>query len=213
MLPEPKKVARLIKKAFRSAEERRKEAEFDRDVQVRMGKTRLKRHIAKQKQMSLQLRRLAKRALEINDQARFRQAGRQLLWTQRDLRRWEKYLLSLELLEARRDQVKTSVELIQSIKAMSESLNELAEPGQIGELQRELEVGLARASNLEERMAVMLDVMDSTLSADMLIEEEGLTALEEGLSEEVAGEEAAAFDREIEEGLRQIRKELEEDDY
>ena len=177
-----------------------------------MGKTRLKRHIAKQKQMCMRLRRLAKRALEINDQARFRQAGRQLLWTQRDLGRWEKYLLSLELLEARRDQVKTSVELIQSIKAMSESLNELAEPGQIGELQRELEVGLARASNLEERMAVMLDVMDSTLSADMLIEEDGLTALEEGLSEEVAGEEAAAFDREIEEGLRQIRKELEEDD-
>lgn len=213
MLPEPKKVAKFIKKAFRSAEERRQEMEFDRDVQVRMGKTRLNRHIAKQKQMSLRLRRLAKRALEINDQARFRQAGRQLLWTQRDLGRWEKYLLSLELLEARRDQVKASVELIQSIKAMSESLNELAEPGQIGELQRELEVGLARASNLEERMAVMLDVMDSTLSADMLIEEDGLTALEEGLSEEVAGEEAAAFDREIEEGLRQIRKELEEEDH
>ena len=212
MLPEPKKVARLIKKAFRSAEERRKEAEFDRDVQVRMGKTRLKRHIAKQKQMSLQLRRLAKRALEINDQARFRQAGRQLLWTQRDLGRWEKYLLSLELLEARRDQVKASVELIQSIKAMSESLNELAEPQRIGELQRELEEGLARASNLEERMAVMLDVMDETLSADMLTEEEGLLGLETALSDEVAGEEAGAFDRQIEEGLRQIRKELEEED-
>jgi len=212
MLPEPKQVAKFIKKAFRSAEERRKEAEFDRDVQVRMGKTRLKRHIAKQKQMSMQLRRLAKRALQINDQTRFRQAGRQLLWTQRDLARWEKYLLSLELLEARRDQVKASVELIQSIKAMSESLNELAEPQRIGELQRELEVGLARASNLEERMAVMLDVMDETLSAEMLTEEEGLLGLESALSEEVAGEEAAAFDRQIEEGLRQIREELEEED-
>jgi len=213
MLPEPKQVAKLIKKAFRSAEERRKEAEFDRDVQVRMGKTRLKRHIAKQKQMYMRLRRLAKRALEINDQARFRQAGRQLLWTQRDLERWEKYLLSLELLEARRDQVKASVELIQSIKAMSESLNELAEPQRIGELQRDLEEGLARASNLEERMAVMLDVMDETLSAEMLTEEDGLLSLETALSDEVAVEEATAFDRQIEEGLRQIRKELEEEDY
>jgi len=213
MLPEPKQVAKLIKKAFRSAEERRKEAEFDRDVQVRMGKTRLKRHIAKQKQMYMRLRRLAKRALEINDQARFRQAGRQLLWTQRDLERWEKYLLSLELLEARRDQVKASVELIQSINAMSESLNELAEPQRIGELQRDLEEGLARASNLEERMAVMLDVMDETLSAEMLTEEDGLLSLETALSDEVAVEEATAFDRQIEEGLRQIRKELEEEDY
>ena len=115
MLPTPKKVADTIKKTiFQSPEERRQEAELNRDVQIRMGKARVRRHIAHQKDMLRRLTAFAKQALKINDEARFRQVGRQLLWTQQDVTRWEKYLLSLELLEARRDQVKSSVDIRQA---------------------------------------------------------------------------------------------------
>jgi hypothetical protein len=212
MLSDPEKVARTIKRIFRSADERRQEAELDRDVQIRMGKVRLQRHIARQKKMASRLKNLAKRALSLNDEARFRQVGRQLLWTRGDIQRWEQYLLSLEILETRRDQVKASVELIHSVKAMSESLANVSVPGEISELQRELEQGLARATSLEERMAVMMEAMDATLSAEVLVDGDALTNLEAGLVEEVAAEEAAAFDREIEEGLRKIRREFEKED-
>lgn len=212
MLPEPEKVSRMIKNIFKSAKERRQEAEMDREVQVRMGKARLQRHIQKQKKMAVRLRSFAKRALAINDEARFRQVGRQLLWTQNDIRRWEKYLLSLEILQARRDQAKSSVELMKAIKAMSESMAEMTGPEDMAELQRELETGLARASTLDERMAVMMEVMDSTISADTLVEEDRLADLESDLSADIAREEASEFDREIEEGLRQIRKELEDEE-
>lgn len=211
MLPEPEKVARMIKGIFKSAEERRQEAEMDREVQVRMGKARLQRHIQKQKKMAVRLRSFAKRALAINDEARFRQVGRQLLWTQKDIQRWEKYLLSLEILQARRDQAKASVELIQAIKAMSESMAEMTGPQNMAELQRELETGLARASSLDERMAVMMEVMDASVSADTLVDEGQLADLEADLTEDIVREEGSEFDREIEEGLRQIRNELEDD--
>jgi hypothetical protein len=209
MLPEPKKVANRIRRVFRSAEEKRQEDELQRDVQVRMGRAKLQRHLQNQKKMATRLRGLAKRALAINDEARFRQVGRQLLWTQSDIQRWEGYLLSLDLLQARRDQASASVELIKAVKATSESLAAMAGPGNVAELQRELETGLARASNLDERMAIMMEMMDSTLASDMLVEEGGLENLESSLTDEVIQEEASDFDREIEAGLRKIRQELE----
>ena len=209
MLPDPKKVAKAIDKLFQSPEERRQEVEMNRDVQVRLGKARLRRHLAHQQEMLKKLTSLAKRALALNDDERFRQVGRQLLWTQQDVQRWEKYLLSLEVLEARRDQVKASVDLLQSVKAMSESLSELAAPAQMADLQRDLEQGLARASSMEERMALMMEVMDATLASDMPADETALEGLESKLTEEVAADESAAFDPALDELRRKIRQEME----
>ena len=49
MLPTPKKVADTIKKTlFQTREERLEEAEINRDVKIRLGMTRLRRHIAHQ---------------------------------------------------------------------------------------------------------------------------------------------------------------------
>jgi hypothetical protein len=210
MLPNPKKVAKAINKAlFQSEDEKRAEREIDRDVQLRTGKARIRRHINHQNEMVGQLTALAKRALALNDEPRFRQVGRQLLWTKQDIQRWEKYLLSLEILQARRDQVKASVDLIQSVKSMSESLIDLAGPQNVAELQQDLEQGLARAASLEERLDVMMDMMDETLSGDLRVDEDALSNLETNLSEQVAAQETAKYDREIEDGLRQIRQELE----
>jgi hypothetical protein len=210
MLPTPKKVADTIKKAlFQTPEERREETEVKRDVKVRMGMTRVRRHIAHQKDMLNRLAAIARQAIRINDQARFRQAGKQLLWTRQDILRWDKYLLSLEMLEARRDQVRSSVDILEAVKAMSESLVDMAGPEQLASLQLELEKGLARAGSLDERMQVMMEVMDSTLDADTQVDADALAELESSLSENVATEEKAGFDGEIEEGLRDIRRELE----
>lgn len=211
MLPEPEKMARAVKKLFRTAEEKRQEAELNRDVQVRMGRARLQRHIQNQKKMALKLRSLAKRALALNDEARFRQIGRQLIWTQQDMQRWEQYLLSLELLQARRDQSRASVELLNAIKAMSESMSAMAGPQNVAELQRELEQGLARAGNLDERMAMMMEMMDATLAADVQVDEGALEGLQTHLTNEVVRAETSSFDQEIEAGLRRIRKQLEDE--
>jgi polyribonucleotide nucleotidyltransferase len=212
MAPEPKKVARVIRKLFRSGAERREEEEQERDVQIRMGKTRIRRHIGQQQEMVRRLTALARQALKLSDEGRFKQVGRQLLWTKKDIERWEKYLLSLEMLEARRDQVRASVDLISSVKAMTESLGALSQPEQVGDLQREMEQGLARASNLEERMDLMMGMMDETLAAGMPADEESLSALQADLTGEVAQQERQNFDKEIEDGLSQIRQELDPED-
>ncbi|MCU0484844.1 MAG: hypothetical protein MUC85_01915 [Anaerolineales bacterium] len=208
MLPEPKRVAGVLKDIFKSNAERRQEAEDARNEQLHTGKTQLRRHINRQQQMVTRLTALARRALELNDEARFRQVGRQILSTRQDIQRWEQYLLSLELLEARRDQARASVDLLQSVKAMSESLKNLTAPEKLGELQRELDQGLARAISLEERMAVMMDAIDSTMDSDLQVDERALQELRSGLTEEVAVQERSQYDREIEAGLEKVRAEM-----
>lgn len=212
MLPTPKKVADVIRKTFfQSPDEKRQEAELNRDVKIRMGMTRTRRHISKQKEMVLRLTGLAKQALKINDDAHFRLIGKQLLQTQQDIQRWEKYVLSLEMLSARRDQVKASVEILQAVKAMSESLTELAGPQQLTDLHLELEKGLAQAGTLDERLELMMEMMDSAVGKESLVDESALKDLEASLSEKVAGEESSTFEKQIEDGLRSIRKELEDE--
>ena len=209
MLPDPKKVAKVIKRLSKTKEERMEEDEREREVQIRVAKTRIKRYISKQKEMASKLKILAKRALALGEEGRFRQVGRQLLWTEKDIVRWDKYLLTLEIMQARRDQASASTDLLKAVKVMNESLNLVSEPQKMDELQMEIEQGLAKASSLEDRMEMMMEMMDETLSADMMVGDGSLLSLEERLGNELAGEEAAAFDREIEAGLNRIRSELE----
>ncbi len=196
------------RRTWMSAEERLEEDEINRDVRVKMGKNRLRKHINNQHQMEKKLTELARRAIELEDDGRFRQLGRQLLFTRQDVIRWERYLLTLEMVEARREQAKSSVELLRTVQAMSESMMDLANPQQAAEMQRQLQVGLARAESLDERMSIMMDMMDSTLEEGTPEEEQSLSELEKSLTEQITQQESAAFDREIEEGLRKIRDEL-----
>ena len=208
MTLDPKHVAKIIRGFIKSGEERRHEAEARQAVQIKMTKNRLRRHVNTQKEMCMRLKGLAKQALSINDEAAFKKVARQYLWTQNDIRRWERYLLSLEMLEARHDQARASVELLNAIKTMSESLSDLAGPEKLGDLQVELERGLAKASTLEEKMAAMMDVMDSTLASDSPAGEQDMQGLEGAFSDELAAEEAAAFDPQVDQLRQRITKEM-----
>lgn len=205
---DPKGVARVIRGFIKSPQERKEEAELERTLQIKMAKTRLRRHINQQKEMSTRLKGLARQALAINDTGAFKKIARQYIWTNNDVQRWERYSLSLEMMEARRDQVKASVDLLSSIRAMSDSLSDLAAPEKIGELQLEIERGLAKASTVEEKLDSMMDIMDSTLASDMPVGEDELRELAQVFSDDVIESENAAFDPDIEQLRQKIRNEM-----
>jgi hypothetical protein len=208
MALDPKGVAKIIRGIMKSPDERRQEAESNRVVQFKILKNRLRRHINQQREMAVRLTGLAKQAISINDETAFKKIGRQLIWTNNDVRRWERYILSLEMLEARHDQVKASTDLLMAVKSMSESLSDLAAPENLGKLQNELEQGLAKASNLEEQMEVMMGLMDSTLAGDMQVDAGDLSELERALAGDVARSEAAEFDPELEQMRQKIKAEM-----
>lgn len=209
MLPDPKDVAKGIKYLFRSKEEKQNAIEMERDVQLRQGKSRIRSHINHQKEMIPKLRGLAKRALSMGDEGRFQQIGKQVIWTENDIVRWEKYALTLEMLEARRDQVRASSDLIHTVKIMTDSMTELAGTEQVSKLQEQLDRSLAQTESMDDRINVMMDMMDSTLSAGIPADESALEKLRESLGEEIVTQESAQFDKDIELGLEKIRKQLE----
>jgi len=211
MLPDPKKVARLLKRTvFQNKAERLRETEIKRDVQIRSAKGRMRQFINQQHKLVERFTQLAKKALSLNDESRFRQAGYQILATRRNIERWEKYFLSLEMLEARREQVNASVELIQAVRTMSETFEDLAEPGKLGELQLNLEKGLAQADSMEKQIDMVMGMMDSALEVSASSDEQSLKELESSLLGEIENQEAQIFNTKIDDNLEKIRQELKE---
>ena len=208
MLPDPKSVAKGIKYLLRSKEEKQNAIELERDVQLRQGKTRIRAHITHQKEMIPKLRALAKRALAMGDEDRFQQIAKQLIWTEKDIIRWDKYSLTLDMMEARRDQVRASADLIHTVRVMTDSMTELAGTQQVSQLQQQLDRSLAQAASMDERINLMMDMMDSTLAEGIPADEPSLEKLRESLGEEIVSDESAQFDKEIESGLEEIRKQL-----
>lgn len=213
MLPDPKKVANFLSRTlFKPAEQRRHEEETNRQVKIRLGMTRIRRHLSRQRDLRARLLALAKRALALNDQERFRQIGHQILQIETNLVRWEKFLLSLEVLEAQNDQLRATVDFIETLQTLSESLAETGQSERMAQLQMDLEANLARAASVEERLEAMMETIDGALTSDVRADEGALQQLERELSEQIAREEARAFDPQIEQSLRKIRQELEAKD-
>lgn len=208
MLPDPKDVAKGIKYLFRSKEEKQNAVEMERDVQLRQGKNRIRAHISHQQEMIPKLRTLAKKALAMGDEGRFQQICKQLIWTENDITRWEKYTLTLDMLEARRDQVRASSDLIHTVKIMADSMTDLAGTQQVTQLQLQLDRSLAQTESMDERINIMMNMMDSTLSEGIPADEKSIEKLRENLGEEIVTQESSQFDKEIESGLDLIRKQL-----
>ena len=204
----PSNVLKTVEDVLGWFERRSTEKEIEREVKIRQAKASIRRHINSQRKMSQRLWKLGKRALALQDEAQFQRVGALYLRTQEDVERWERYLLTFETLEARRDQAKAASAFLEALKAMNESLMEAASPQAMARMQHDLAEGLARAETLEERMAVMMEISDDTLAGDAVDADERLAELQRMMSAEAEQEEADLYDTRIQEGLRRIREEM-----
>lgn len=208
MLSDPKNVAKGIKYIFRSKKEKQRMLELERDSRLRQGKHSIRTHIVHQNAEIPKLVALAKRSLALGDEPRFQQIGRQIIWTENDIIRWQKYLITVEILESRRDQVRAFADLIGTVKTMTDSMRELAGTEQVIKLQQQLDESLSQTASTEERIDMMMDMMDSTLSEGSPADEKAIESLRSSLGEAIITQESSQFDKELEAGLDKIRKQL-----
>lgn len=195
-------------------ENRRRAKEMERDLQARRGKAQIRRHIKQQKDMANKLWNLGKRALQLGDRRQFRQIAKHYLWTLEDIKRWERFLVTFETIEARRDQARSMAEFMRSVQAMSQSILANASPKALAEMQRDLDMSIARAQDLEQTLDYLMEMTEETVftMAEMSDEEaeSALRELERAMTEErepgAPAEEE--LDARIEEGLRQIEAEM-----
>ncbi len=199
------KLRHAIRRIFMKEEDSVQEELIIRDVKVRIGKSRLNRHIAHQQQIENRLRELARKAVELNNNDRYKQVTGQLLWTRADISRWEKYKLIMDLLDIHQEQATMSVELLKSVKALSESIIDLTGPKHAADLQTQIQEGLARADGLDERLSVLIKMVDSILEGSLPADDDQISDSDKTLTDQSRNQN---YCKEIEEGMRNIRKEL-----
>ena len=95
---------------------------------------------------------------------------------------------------------------------MSKSILASASTQGMAETQRDLEMGIARAQNMEERLSYILDMTDETIFSPEEMADEELDArlhtIEQAMASEAEHDEGAAFDERIEVGLKRIEREM-----
>lgn len=189
-----------------------REKEIERDLAAKQSKAQFKRHILKQKEMSRRLWELAKKAVSLSDTKQFRQIMLQYMWTLEDIKRWERSLLTFEAVEARRDQARATSEFFKSIQSMSKSILGSASPESMAAAQRDLELGIGRAQDMEERMTMILDYTDETAFAPEDMDEaslsEKLKDVERAMADESKHEAQSPLDIQIETIRKQIELEM-----
>jgi hypothetical protein len=191
---------------------RRKETkEIERRIKFKRGKSQVESYINKLAANEKKLFNLGKRSHKLGDKAQFVHIAKAILWTQEQRNRWERYLVQMETMEARRDQVQATGAFVGSMKAMTESMMQGASVKDITKAQVEMENALARAESVEETMNVVMEASaDSAFSSDELTDEK-INELQRIIAGDASVEEEDVFDSKISDGLKSIEEELKRD--
>lgn len=209
MLPSPEKAAKGIRKLFQSKEERQQEKEALRDQNFRVGKIKINNHIKNQSESIKKWTLLAKQALLSNDEAKFRMIGKQILWTEVEIKKWKSYLLTLEILETKKDQVKTSAELVNVLRDMTSSITEIADRTDVMNLNADIENSMAKINSVNDNISNMMSSLDNSLDNETIEDSDALKRLEQQLFSELAGNGTGIEDNKIEEGINNLRSIIE----
>ena len=103
---------------FKSRAGRDREAK----IRFRQGKSRVQRFVKQAQQSADNYWRLARRAYSLGDDDQFRQLAVHYLRTRESINRWERYLVKLDSLDMRQNEVEATGEFLRSINALTGTL-------------------------------------------------------------------------------------------
>lgn len=194
---------------FKSKEEKR----IEWTITIRKGLNRIRRQIKGLEKNERGYVDKAKRARSIGatDQYEFLKKTLKKTATQRRL--LERQLLNLETASQIKDQVEANASFAEAMGAVSSAITQMFGQVNLTKTQASFEKAMAQAENMEERIAIFMDMSAESMlgyegDSDEVVNDEEIDRM---LSVEAAGEEGAEMDREIAEGLSAIRDELKRD--
>jgi hypothetical protein len=185
---------------------RRQAREIKREIRFRQGKTRIVRYLNKLRKLRSRYWELGKKALRLGDRKQFLHIARTYLWAMDQSNRWERYLLQLETLEAKRDMVRSTTDFLEAIKSLSASMLAGATPDAVAKMQTELEEALLRGESLDEALSAVMDMSGDALFGSEEISEDKLKELEETMRGEAEREEREGMDKELDERIRKLEE-------
>jgi len=191
-----------------NSDQRRQQKELERKIKLKEGKRRMERYIQKQRATIQKYWALGKRAERVGDQKMTRQIAAFILKTQRDVAQWESRLLYFDMVEARKDQVLAAAEFAQAYEVMAQSMLANSNPANVAKIQRDIELGLARAEMMDDMLENLMDVSDDLLESSDPNQDAEVGQIMAALKNEAEQESAGIDNAEIEASLRAIEEQL-----
>jgi hypothetical protein len=121
---------------------------------------------------------------------------------------WERYLLQLETLSVRREEVAATGDFIKGVSAVTSSILRGASPEQIVAIQAKMQQALVRAETLQELLSVAMDSSAEAVFSSDQLDEKKLNELAVQMGSEAAADEGASYDQRIAQALKQLEEEM-----
>ena len=192
---------------FKSQEERR----IERDIQIRKTQAMFKKRTNELMKAELEFIETAKDAKKIGSKKHYELARKAYRESNFKRKRVEQQQLTLSILTQMKSQVESDSEFAKAFRGVSKTVSELFKVADLASTQKEFELAMQKAKNMQERMDVFLES-----SSDLMLDEdmsgESVSDAEfDKLVEDEAVHEESEVDDEIESGLRQIEREIARD--
>ena len=184
----------------------KRQRELEAEIQIRKSKARIQRFIRNAKKVQRRYWDLGKQALRLGDREQFAHLAGAFIRTREQINHWERYLLQMETLGIRHEEVAATGDFIKGISAMTGSILRGASPDKVAAMQLKMEQALVKSEALEEVLAAAMETSaDSVFDADEL-DETKLDEVARQMGAEAEADESTAFDDQIARGLKQVEE-------
>ena len=148
---------------FQSLFKKKSVRDLEAKLRFRRGKTRIQKYVREARKSSDRYRTLARDAQRLGDVDQFRLIGSHFLRLRHTITRWERFLVKLEALELRRDEVGATRDFLQSIDALTTSINRGASPDEIARMQGDIERAIDKSHAQEEMLDLAMEAACSPM--------------------------------------------------
>jgi hypothetical protein len=137
--------------------------ESETRLRLRQGKSRILQYLRRCRASADKYFGLCRQAYQLGDMEQFKQLAFHHLNAQRSVNRWERFLIKLEALEMRRDEVSATADFLRSMATVTSSILRDAAPVEIGRLQANIGRALDTARSQEEQMDLTMEACGNAL--------------------------------------------------
>ncbi|HWE01607.1 MAG TPA: hypothetical protein VG326_04290 [Tepidisphaeraceae bacterium] len=135
----------------------RRDREMRRDARIRQARGRVQSYLQRSHFVERDYWRLGSRALQLGDRERFRRLALSMVRACDARNRWERYLLELDALSIRRDEVTVGNAFLQTVQSIADSMLDGASPDDVAAVQIKLAEAMSRAKALNDALDVAID--------------------------------------------------------
>jgi len=186
----------------------KKQREMEAEIRFRQGLSRIRQFVNQCTRVQGKYWLAAKESVRLGDREQFRQLAGAYLRTRATINRWERYLLQLETLGIRRNEVAATGEFLKSMDAMTKSIMRGASAAEMAKMQTQLQEAIVKSEQLEQTLSIAMDAASESIYATDDLSDEAVDEVAEAVRGEVEGEESGELDATIDKTLGEIEQRL-----